>query len=279
MKRLFAIFTLLLLTTAATGQQVEVMSFNLRYSNDGDGDNKWELRKEAVVECINDFTPDIIGTQEALATQIEYLDKHLAGYGRVGVAREDGKRDGEYSAIFYNKERFELISSDNSWLSETPDKPSFGWDAACKRIITTAVLRDKKCGKIVHAINTHFDHEGKEARRQSPKFVLERVQRAGSDAVIFTGDLNAGHGSEPINLLLSDGRLKDSYSEAKKQRGPGYTYHGFTGAPTSSGNMVIDYIMYNDSFKAIENRTIESRYMGRFVSDHYPVFAKLKYKK
>lgn len=279
MKRLLLTTLLLVIAFTATAQQVSVMSFNLRYNNPGDGDNRWDLRREAVVECIKDHNPDIIGTQEGLMEQIEYLEGELQGYERVGIAREDGKKQGEHSAVFFKSDRFELVTSDNSWLSETPDRPSFGWDAACIRITTTAVLRDKKNGKIVHAINTHFDHEGKEARRQSPKFILNRVAKAGDDAVIFTGDLNSTHGSEPIDILLNDGSLEDSFLTVKKHKGPGYSYHEFTGAPVGHVDGMIDYVMYNKGFKAKKNVTVDSRYQGRLVSDHYPVFAILKYSK
>lgn len=278
MKRITLLLFAIQICTTISAQSVTAISFNLRYDNAGDNENRWELRKEAVVECINDYKPDLLGTQEGLTHQIEYLEESLPQYKRVGVAREDGLQEGEYSAIFYNSDRFTLIKSENIWLSETPDKPSFGWDAACKRITTIAILRDKKCGKVIHFINTHFDHAGQEARRQSPRLILDRVAQAEGQGVIFTGDLNAYPDSEPIEILTQSGKLKDSHAEAKAPKGPNYSYHGFKDdIEQTDSDTTIDYIMYNNLFKVKKYITIDKRYQGKMVSDHYPVFAELKY--
>ncbi len=284
-KVLTTISALLLATTFGLAQDLRVMSLNLRYDNPGDGENRWELRKDAIMSCIDSHKLDLLATQEGLAHQIEFLDGELEGYTRIGVAREDGKKDGEYTAVYFKNSRFELVESKYKWLSETPDTPSFGWDAACKRLTTSIILKDKLNGKRVHLINTHFDHAGEEARRQSPQSIIERVKEAGNDAVIFAGDLNATHGSEPINILLADDDiLEDSYLEANKQKGINYTYHGFKGAEQgkalkakNSGDQIIDYIMYNDELDAKSSKIVYKNYKGRVVSDHYPVFAVLEY--
>lgn len=280
MKKLIFSLTALLITATLSAQSLSVMSFNLRYDNKGDGENRWDLRKEAVVDCIKDYKPDLLGTQEGLSHQIEYLEEALEGYTRIGVAREDGKKDGEYTAIFFNNSRFEFISNEHSWLSETPNKPTFGWDAACKRLTTVVVLKDKKSGETIHYMNTHFDHEGKEARRQSPRFILNRAAKAAGDGVIFTGDLNAHPDSEPIQIFAKDGSLKDSHLEVKSPKGPKYSYHGFKEeVKLRKEDSIIDYIMYNDMFKVVKYETIDKKYRDRMVSDHFPVYAKLKYSK
>ncbi|MFR9523910.1 MAG: endonuclease/exonuclease/phosphatase family protein [Rikenellaceae bacterium] len=262
---------------ATEPEEIVVMSFNIRFDNPGDGENRWKLRCKAAVECIEDYAPGIIGIQEALVSQVEYLEKALPNYVRVGVGRDDGATQGEYAAIFYDAERFELLWWENNWLSETPEIPSLGWDAVCKRVVTHIILRDKSCGRKIHAINTHFDHVGKQARIESAKMILEKIEAAGDDAVVFTGDLNEMHGSETINTLLDSGLLRDSYNDAQCHKGATYSFHAFRGESLSEGATVIDYVMFNKQLKARENITVSKKYRDRVVSDHYPIVARLKY--
>ena len=157
-------FLLAVIAPLAVNAQVNIMSFNIRYGTAPDGTNSWRYRAGAVLKMIEDQAPDVIGMQEALNEQVRFLDEFTNGYDWVGVGRDDGRKDGEYMAIFYNKKRISLLKWGTFWLSETPDKPSLGWDAACRRTATWAFMKDKKTGRKFLMVNTHLDHVGEQAR-------------------------------------------------------------------------------------------------------------------
>ncbi|MDO5749450.1 MAG: endonuclease/exonuclease/phosphatase family protein, partial [Planctomycetia bacterium] len=136
------------------------MSFNVRLATQADGDNYWENRKETLLEVVKESDPLLLGVQEALLPQKKYLDENLKGYRSIGVGREDGKETGEIMAIFYKEDALELLDSGTFWLSETPEKPSKGWDAACFRTATWGKFKCKKTGKEFVYCNTHLDHVG-----------------------------------------------------------------------------------------------------------------------
>ena len=140
---------------------INTMSFNIRYDNPEDGVQNWHHRKENIVRMINFYDLDIIGMQEVLVHQLNYLKTHLGQYQSVGIGREDGKEQGEFSPIFFKANRYEELKSGTFWLSETPEKVSKGWDAALERIATWVVLKDKSSGKELIFMNTHFDHKGR----------------------------------------------------------------------------------------------------------------------
>ena len=126
---------------------IKVISYNIRVGGDWDGDNKWDNRKQASLNMINDEKPTLFGLQEATPIQMEYLIENLPQYGHIGVGREDGVASGEHMSIFYLKDEVELLDGGTFWLSETPEKPSMGWDAACKRTCTWTKLKMKSTGK------------------------------------------------------------------------------------------------------------------------------------
>ena len=146
------------------GPPLKLISYNMRNSGGGDGPNDWEHRRHATRQMIRQEAPDVFGVQEALADQLQYLDEECPQYARVGVGRDDGDKAGETMAIYYLRDRFDLLDSGTLWLSETPDRPSRGWDGACNRTMTWAELRDRTSGKTFFYFNTHLDHKGKTAR-------------------------------------------------------------------------------------------------------------------
>ena len=267
---LFTAFTILLFTFASCksgSDTIQVLSYNIRLSIVDDGDNHWNLRKKASIDMINHLQPDIIGLQEPVNEQIAYLLEHLPQYNRVGVARDDGDTLGEFSAVFYLKDRYDLVDEGTFWLSTTPDVPSFGWDAACKRVVTWGRLQDKKTGTESYVFNTHFDHVGKVARLESGRLLAEKIQEISKESarVFLTGDFNAPIDNplyEPLKALLLDAREEAPVSDSLT------TYHAwgtYDGPP-------IDHIFYRGA-KIVSFRTITESYGVPYVSDHYPILA------
>ena len=161
MKRLLMLTTYLLMLHAVHAQPLNVMTFNIRLNVASDSMNAWPHREHLVASQINFFDVDILGVQEAKPDQMKDLERLLPAYNHIGVARDSGAW-GEYSAIFYKKDRFDLLASSTFWLSPTPHVPaSKGWDAAITRIVTWGKFKDKKSGKIFYSFNTHIDHIGK----------------------------------------------------------------------------------------------------------------------
>jgi len=280
MKRLTAVcITILMIRSISAQAPLNVMTFNIRYDNPADSLNGWEFRKEKVSSQILFHEADIIGVQEALSNQVLDLEKALVGYKYTGIGRDDGKTKGEYSAVFYNSKRLELLNSSTFWLSETPNIPgSKSWDAAITRIVSWAKFRDKITGKIFFHFNTHFDHVGKIARRESAKLILKAVDSlAGKTTAIVTGDFNAMPADEPIRVIISTGKpliLVDTKEvSVSKHFGPTGTFNAF--GQKETGNEPIDYIFFNKNVTVLKHATLSQSWQGRFSSDHFPVWAKL----
>ena len=170
--------------------EVKVMSYNIRLNVESDGENKWDFRKDRVANLINYYEPDFIGGQEVTHGQLIDLTDRLPNYSFIGVGRDDGKEKGEYSCIFYKKEKYKLLQQSTFWLSPTPDSISKGWDAAIVRVCTYGLFKDIKTKKQFWVFNTHFDHIGKEARLESSKLIVEQIKRLNTKnyPVILSGD-------------------------------------------------------------------------------------------
>jgi endonuclease/exonuclease/phosphatase family metal-dependent hydrolase len=258
---------------------LRVMTFNIRNSNAKDGADHWGHRKELFAKTVRDFDPDLLGTQEVLADQFDALAVMFPGHAAVGVARDDGKREGEWSAIYYRKSRFEQLDAGNFWLSESPDEVgSRSWDAACTRICTWARLRDRVSGKEFLYANTHFDHKGDVARLESSKLIRKRLPvLAKGSPVILMGDFNCIEDDEPYRMLTnangeSGVALIDSYRAVHPKRAQDEaSFHGFKGTVAGSR---IDWILHTSQFKATAAEIVHAG-NGRFSSDHYPVTAVL----
>ena len=276
MKKLFAFFiSLLVLSVVYAQQPLQGMSFNIRLKTVSDRLNAWPHRKDFVASQILFHDAHIVGVQEALHNQMVDLAERLKGYKYVGVGRDDGKEKGEYSAIYYDTARLQVLKSETFWLSQTPTVPgSKSWDAAITRVVTWAQLRDKKTGKTFYTFNTHFDHMGKVARAESARLLKQKVKDiAGSSPVIITGDFNAVPTDEPIQVLLS---APDVFTNAKAvsatpHYGPTGTFTGFQQKET--GNDPIDYIFIKNGVKVLKHATLSQTWGGRFSSDHFPVLA------
>lgn len=266
---------------AQSQELIRVMSFNIRYGTANDGINRWELRKDFLVQTIRDFDPDLLGTQETLAAQRDYLSEKLEGYAAVAAGRDDGKEGGEMAALFYRKDRFEPIDQGHFWLSATPEKVgSKGWDAALPRIATWVKLKDRRRPEAqpILLVNAHLDHKGDRARLESCRLIRSELTKLGSDARwIVTGDFNADPSQEPYQALFdntADRKLLDTYRAIHPTPGPNEgTFSSFAIANTSGPR--IDWIGCSEEFQVRLARIDRTSRDGRTPSDHFPVTAVL----
>ncbi|HBH22407.1 MAG TPA: endonuclease/exonuclease/phosphatase [Cytophagales bacterium] len=253
---------------------VKVSSFNIRFDNPADGKNNWHNRKSSVVQFIKAQNMQIVGMQEALNNQFNYLVDNLGDYQSVGVGREDGQTKGEYAPIFFLKDEFTLLDSGTFWLSQTPAEPSIGWDAVLERICTYAILQDNRNDREIHFYNTHFDHVGDEARIESARLIMDSIAaKSSGNWVVLTGDLNAEPDDLPYDVLISGG-LDDAFF-SKARFGPVGTFNGFN--LDGPHQRRIDYILMNGfSPEYYENNNLIVN--GNYISDHFPVLARLEYR-
>jgi endonuclease/exonuclease/phosphatase family metal-dependent hydrolase len=275
MKKIFSIvlFALALCvavscSTEQAKEPIKVISYNIRCGvNPGqDGENNWEYRKQASINMINDEKPTIFGLQEALPPHLEYLKEQLPQYASYGIARDDGKTEGEYMTIYYLKDEVELLNCGTFWLSETPETPSMGWDAACKRTCTWAKMRMKRSGKEFAYLNTHLDHVGKVAQREGLALMMKRAAEIVPDGmpVFVTADFNCVTSDpifEPIKAVMKDAR------ETAPQTDRRATFNGWKPNATA----VIDHIFYRGAEPKSFRVLCDKNYGAPYISDHYPV--------
>lgn len=269
-------FSIVFLMFFALGfsQNLTVMSFNIRLNVESDKDNAWPKRKQDVADLLTYYHPDYFGVQEALPEQMKDIKTGLKNYDYIGVGRDDGKEKGEFSAIFYDTNKLEVVKSGTFWLSETPEKPSKGWDAALNRICTYAVFKDKKSKKEFLAMNLHFDHVGNVARVKSSELILKKIKELNPKnlPVALSGDFNLTDDSEPIKILSQN--MKDTfYHSETKHYGPVGTFTGFNVNEVPKDR--IDYI-FTQGFKIRSHRHINDRRENLlYPSDHFPVIVNL----
>lgn len=270
MKFRLTLTVLLFSTSFGFSQSYTAATYNIRFSTENDGINRWENRKDWLVGQVKDLSPDILGTQEGLNEQIVYLDNTLSDYDYVGIGREDGKKAGEYAAIFYKKESFLSLEDGTFWLSETPDTVSKGWGANFERICTYTLLFDEKNNQHLWVFNAHLDHESKPARIESIQLIWDYIQKLNKQnyPVILMGDLNAVPDSPPI-IFISQ-HLNDSKSISQNAPiGPVGTYNGFNVSHPLDRR--IDYIFVNDNITVQQYKVINEIRESRTPSDHLPV--------
>lgn len=286
-------------------QNLNVASFNVRNDSnkeDAEQGNAWSQRYPYIAEMIKYNEFDIFGTQEVLHHQLNDLLKVLPDYGYVGVGRDDGKTEGEYAPIFYNKETIELIKTGDFWLSEEISYPNKGWDAVLPRICTWGEFRDIKGKFNFWFFNLHMDHIGVKARQESAKLVLAKIKEmCGNDPVILTGDFNVDQTHESYRLLNNSGILHDSFEEAKIRYALNGTFNAWDlnlktdsridHVFVSNSFIVNKYGVITDTYRSPRNasKTVQSgnfpkevslkEYDARLLSDHFPVRVELTYKK
>lgn len=261
-------------------QPIRVMSFNIRYATPADGINRWNNRKKRVINFIRFYDPDFLGTQEVLHRQLVYLQKNLPNYKHIGVGRKDGEKAGEYSALFYNAKRFQLVEGTQQtiWLSKMPYKPSKSWDAALPRILTFGQFKDRRNGKTYWVFNTHFDHRGEIARQKSARIILKKIKEVSNgQPVILMGDFNVTEKDKPYQIITSSNSpLKDAFYASKLPPvGPYFTFEGFAVNSDDADKPRIDYIFVNERWEVQEYAALPTYRNGYHLSDHLPILAVL----
>lgn len=259
-------------------RETDVMTFNIRFDNPRDSINAWPNRAGMVAGFINDQVPDLLGMQEVLWHQYEFLDTALIGYGSFAMGRDDGIRGGEACPVFYRLERFSPVDQGTFWLSASPNVPgSVGWGAALTRIATWVRLYDKTAKDTLVYFNTHFDHISDSARVMSSGVLLAKVRElAGDNDFVITGDFNALPGSLAIAGMKEGAFTSDTYYISETPpAGESYTFNGWKDV---QGEGRIDYIFVRSGMKARSHTTHKIIDNGVFISDHWPVTATVGYK-
>ena len=255
--------------SAQKPKEIRMATYNLRYYNPGDGINNWENRRDDVNALICFYGFDIFGTQEGMLNQLKDVLR-MDEYAYIGKGRDDGKEAGEFAAIFYRKDRFQLLQSGDFWLSQTPGKPSLGWDSSNNiRICSWGKFKDRNTKKVFFFFNVHFDHRGVEARKQSAHLMLKKIKEiAGDVPVVCTGDFNSTPETEQIQTMKT--LLKDSREVSEQAPyGPTGTFNGFK--HDSPSDEFIDYVFISDQIKVLKYGVLTDSKNQHFPSDHFPV--------
>lgn len=282
-----------LFANAVAAQSLFVATYNIRYQNEGDSKkgNGWERRCKVICDQLEFEQPDIFGTQECLAPQAHDMKAALDGYAYIGVGRDDAKEKGEFTAIFYKEKRLKLLKDGNFWLSETPDRPSKGWDAALPRICTWGLFKDKESRKRFYFFNLHLDHVGVVARREAAHLVVRRIKEMAQGLpVILTGDFNVDQNDEIYRIFTESGVLKDCFTCAGKRFAETGTFNSFNVSRWTENRIdhifvslplcVTHYGILTDCYWTNDSTDASSPQAPtrRTPSDHYPVFARIAWR-
>lgn len=286
MKKIFLLFCLLGCTYFVNAQRMTVATYNIRNdSNSGDSKNGngWQQRLPEVCNLIKNNNFDIFGTQEGLYHQLRNIKEQLPDLDYIGVGRDDGRQEGEYSAIFYKRDKFDLLDSGNFWISSDPSRPNKGWDAACIRICSWGKFKEKRSGKMFYFFNIHTDHVGVEARKKGAELILAKIKEiAGAIPTILTGDFNVDQRNESYKLLNTSGLLRDSYELASFRDAQNGTFNAFDISRKTDER--IDHIFLTQDFKVNSYKILTNTYwdkdgVARLPSDHYPVVTEIEFTK
>mgnify|MGYP001270868038 CR=1 FL=1 len=282
MKKFLIVFTLFTLQSFLSAFEIDAVAFNIRFDNPKDGENAWPNRKEMVGKWIESESPDVIGLQEALRHQINDIKKVATAYSEYGVGRDDGKSRGEHCTILYLKKRFTLDKKDcgTFWFSDTPEKiASKSWGNEIPRICTWARLIHKKTGKGFYLYNVHYDHQSQSSRIGASNLIIERIsnRKQSNEPIILMGDFNAAEKNPAITVFKEEPlKLVDTFRVVKPDEKMVKTFHGFRGGSFMGGK--IDHVFILPKTAEVRSAEIvRFNKDNRYLSDHYPVRAKLSF--
>lgn len=290
----YLVLFLLLLSGNAMAKQpatFTVATYNVRLANHGDSvnGNGWGKRAPNVAKVALFHGFDIFGTQEGFYEQLKDLKQLMPGYEYIGVGREDGKKEGEHSAIFYRTDKFKVLEHGDFWLSEDQTKPNRGWDAVCIRVCTWGKFKELSTGLTFVYFNLHMDHKGVKAREESAKLILKKIQgMPKGTAVILSGDFNVDQFSSAYKLLNTSEIVRDAHDKATLIYEPVIgTFNGFGSNDIETGR--IDHIFLTDNLTVSKYGILNDTYQAtskengnkvetRFPSDHFPVMVSVEVK-
>lgn len=294
----------LMLALMVSAEDLTVGTFNIRMcanNEDVKHHDDWNSRYKQLCAFLNFESPDLFGSQEVYHSQLMDMLSQMPEYAYIGVGREDGKEGGEYSPIFYKKDRFKLLDSGHFWLAPDPSKPALGWDAVCIRICTWGYFKDLKTKHKFYFFNTHMDHIGVTARREGARLIMKKMKELmkKGETVIMTGDFNVDQKSEAYKEFVKSGFLKDCYESARYRFAENGTFQNFN--INSFTTSRIDHIFVSSSMKVERygihtdgywiKKDSQQTYQGanspkeigfknyeqHTLSDHYPVLAKIDF--
>jgi len=258
---------------APASAPLRVMSFNVRTPVDTEPGRRWEDRRGAMLEVIEQARPDVIGTQELTPVQAQYLSEHLPNFRWFGRGRRGGDDD-EHMGVFFDDRALSLLDSGDFWLSATPEVPgSNTWGDPFPRMVTWGLFQRRADGRRFYLFNTHLPYREQDepSRVLGAKLLLGRIAALPADIpVVLTGDFNSEPGSDTWRTLTA--QLHDARGQAAQVDGPRLTFQDFGGTDRRQ----LDWILLR-GFQARRFSTIDTRPQGLFPSDHYPVLAELAF--
>ena len=282
MRTFLILLTLFTLQSFLSAFEIDAVAFNIRFDNPKDGENAWPNRKEMVGKWIESESPDVIGLQEALRHQINDIKKVATAYSEYGVGRDDGKSRGEHCTILYLKKRFTLDKKDcgTFWFSDTPEKiASKSWGNEIPRICTWARLIHKKTGKGFYLYNVHYDHQSQSSRIGASNLIIERIsnRKQSNEPIILMGDFNAAEKNPAITVFKEEPlKLVDTFRVVKPDEKMVKTFHGFRGGSFMGGKIDHVFILPKTA-KVRSAEIVRFNKDEKYLSDHYPVRAKLSF--
>lgn len=260
-------------------QSLKIMTYNIRLDIESDGENDWTHRKDFFLSQIQYYNPDIFGVQEAKPNQVTDISNSLVAYSSVGIGRE-GVGKGEASTIYFKKEQFDVLQESTFWLSQTPDTISMGWDAACHRVCTYVLFKEKRTKKLFWVFNTHLDHMGEEARTNGIELILSKIKVLNTKnfPVIFMGDFNSEPTEQRI-INLKKEMLDSREVSQQKPFGPTGTFNGFKHNEPVTKRIDYIFISKDGSIKVLKYATLSDSIDLKYPSDHFPVLVEISIKK
>jgi len=257
-------------------QSMNIATYNIRFDNPNDIGNLWKDRAPHLINLIKFHQMDIIGTQEGMYHQLEEIKKEL-GFSYVGVGRDKGGKEGEFSAVFYNPEKVKVVDQSTFWLSETPENPSKGWDAALNRVCTW-VKFESVDGKKFYVFNIHYDHIGQKAREESSKLVIRKIKEINKEnlPIVFIGDFNVMPDNPAYKTVLDNSDMQDSRLISKTPSiGNQGTFNGYNWDKLPEG--IIDHIFVSPNITVLRHGILTDNYGMKYPSDHFPVMVEVRW--
>jgi endonuclease/exonuclease/phosphatase family metal-dependent hydrolase len=260
---------------APEGAPLTVMSFNIRYATAKDGDNRWEARRELLLDVIREQDADVVGLQEALDFQVDEIVAAVPIYAVVGVGRDDGARQGEYAAILFRRDRLHVAASGTFWFSDTPETVrSTSWGNRITRICTWARFIDRD-GRAFWVYNVHLDHESQPSREKSVALLRSRIDARPfpGEPVVVAGDFNVGESNPALRALTAGGAFVDTFRVLHPDEPTVGTFTGFRYGRVDGEK--IDYIFVPPGAGVLSAAIVRTARDGRYPSDHFPVVARI----